>query len=120
MDTTAESHDLIHRSQHATSESQSVTLESHHTSSESRDTTLPFVHDFYIVRLSAKGRTYLLVVMLQPQAWEQINGNTIEGDMRTVQQSQVPVAITHREHRLVAVQYEQWKLRIANRQRSMP
>ena len=44
----------------------------------------PLMHDFYIVRLSLGARVYTLVVMLQPPAWEKINGDTITGDLETL------------------------------------
>jgi hypothetical protein len=78
---------------------------------------VPLAHDFYIVRLSVGIRVYTLVVMLQPPAWAQINGDTVVGDMETlVQQFPAPVRIQYRGHNLVVLDYEEWKRRILRRQ----
>jgi hypothetical protein len=77
----------------------------------------PLAHDFYIVRLSIGARTYTLVVMLQPPAWAQINGDTVAGDLETlVRQFPAPVSIQHRGHDLVVVDYKEWKRRILRQQ----
>ena len=77
-------------------------------------------HDFYIVRLSVGVRVYPLVVMLQLPAWEQINGDTVAGDLQTlVQQFPAPVSVKHRRHDLVVLDYEEWKRRILRRQRAI-
>jgi hypothetical protein len=78
---------------------------------------VPLAHDFYIVRLSVGIRVYTLVVMLQPPAWVQINGDTVMGNMETlVQQFPAPVRIEYRGHDLVLLDYEEWKRRILRRQ----
>jgi hypothetical protein len=78
---------------------------------------VPLVHDFYIVRLSAGAQIYTLVVMLQPLAWEKINGDTVAGNLETVvQHFPAPVGIQHRGHDLIVLDYEEWKRRILRRQ----
>ncbi len=63
---------------------------------------------------------YMLVVMLQMSAWEQINGDTVPGDLTALTQHYpAPVAITHRGHRLVVLDYEEWKRRVLRRQGGM-
>lgn len=63
------------------------------------------------------GRQYTLVVMFQPHAWEQINGDTIPGTVETLANLlPVPVAIVHRGHQLVVLSYDTWKQRILRRQ----
>lgn len=69
--------------------------------------------DFYIVRLSIRGRTYTLVVLLQPLAWDVINGDTVDGTLETIrQQSPTPVRIRQAGHVLVALEYTEWKRRM--------
>ena len=73
----------------------------------------PLVHDFYIVRLFAQGRTHTLAVLLKPVAWDIIDGDTVPGHLDTVvDQAPAPVRIRHRGHELVVVDYDEWKRRI--------
>ena len=73
----------------------------------------PLVHDFYIVRLFTRGRERTLVVLLQPDAWDIINGDTVPGHLDIVmEQLPTPVRIRHRGRELVVVDYEEWKRRI--------
>jgi alpha/beta superfamily hydrolase len=77
----------------------------------------PLAHNFYIVRLSVGARVYTLVVMLQPPAWAQINGDTVAGDLETlIDQFPAPVSIQHRGHDLVVLDYREWKRRILRQQ----
>jgi hypothetical protein len=48
----------------------------------------PFQHDFYIVRLWVRGRSYTIAVMLRPPAWDEINGDAVEGQLAGLFQSQ--------------------------------
>jgi hypothetical protein len=74
-------------------------------------------HDFYIVRLVSQGRVYILVVMLQPPAWDKIDGDTIEAGLETMlQHFPAPVSIQHRGHDLVVLDYDEWKRRILDYQ----
>jgi hypothetical protein len=73
----------------------------------------PLVHDFYIVRLFAGEQVYTLVVLLQPLAWDTINGDTVPGQLDTVlEQLPIPVRIQHHDHELVVIDYDEWKRRI--------
>ena len=73
----------------------------------------PLSHDFYIVRLFVQGRPYTLAVMLQPETWEEINGDTVEGTLDTMV-TRFPDAVRLQEggHELVALDYAEWKRRI--------
>jgi hypothetical protein len=73
----------------------------------------PLSRDFYIVRLFAQGRPYTLAVMLQPEAWEEINGDTVVGTLDAVV-TRFPDAVRIDEggHQLVALDYAEWKRRI--------
>jgi hypothetical protein len=73
----------------------------------------PLQHDFYIVRLSVQGQPYILAVMLQPPAWDEINGNTVDGTLESLMtQFPHPVRIKQGIHDLVALDYAEWKGRI--------
>lgn len=73
----------------------------------------PLAHDFYIVRLFVQGRSYTLAVILQPLAWDEINGDTVRGTLETiVAQFPHPVRIEEGVHALVALSYTEWKRRI--------
>jgi hypothetical protein len=78
----------------------------------------PLSHDFYIVRLFVQGRSYTLAVMLQPQAWDEINGDTVEGTLGAVV-TRFPDAVRIKAggHELVALDYGEWKRRILRLQR---
>lgn len=78
----------------------------------------PLSHDFYIVRLFVQGRSYTLAVMLQPEAWEEINGDTVEGTLDAVV-TRFPDAVRIKAggHELVALDYGEWKRRILRLQR---
>ena len=80
----------------------------------------PLAHDFYIVRLVVQGQLHTLVVLLQPEAWEEFNGDTVPGDLTALAQH-VPssVMITHGVHRLVMLDYNEWKRRVLRRQGAM-
>ncbi len=71
------------------------------------------VHDFYIVRLFTRERERTLVVLLQLQAWNTIDGDTVLGHLDAVmEQLPAPVRIQHRGRELVVIGYEEWKRRI--------
>lgn len=73
----------------------------------------PLQHDFYIMRLFVQGQPYTLAVMLQPPAWDEINGDTVDGTLKTVvTQFPHPVRIKQGIHELVALDYAEWKGRI--------
>lgn len=73
----------------------------------------PLQHDFYIMRLFVQGQPYTLAVMLQPPAWDEINGDTVDGTLETVvTQFPHPVRIKQGIHELVALDYAEWKERI--------
>lgn len=77
----------------------------------------PLAHDFYIVRLTVQEQAHTLVALLQPGAWKQINGDTISGDLAALPRHfSVPIAITHRGHRLILLDYNEWKRRVLRRQ----
>lgn len=78
----------------------------------------PLSHDFYIVRLFAEGRSFTLAVMLKPQAWDEINGDTVEGTLgMVVTRFPDAVRIKAGDHELVALDYGEWKRRILRLQR---
>lgn len=78
----------------------------------------PLSHDFYIVRLFVEGRSYTLAVMLQPEVWEEINGDTVAGTLdAAVALFPDAVRIKKRGHELVALDYSEWKSRILRLQR---
>ena len=63
-------------------------------------------HDFYITRFYEGHRQRTLVVMLQPFAWEQINGDTVEAKLEEATKqfpAPVKVQIVHRP--IVVIDY---------------
>jgi hypothetical protein len=73
----------------------------------------PLQHDFYVVRLFVQGRHHTLAVMLQPLAWDEINGDMVDGTLDTVViQFPYPIRIRQGRHELVAIEYTEWKKRI--------
>jgi hypothetical protein len=73
----------------------------------------PLAHDFYIVRLFTQERAHTLVVLLQPPAWDKIDGDIVVGHLDTiVKHLSAPVRIQRHGHELVVVDYEEWKRRI--------
>lgn len=82
---------------------------------------VPLAHDFYIVRLAVKGAMHTLVVMLQPEAWDLINGDTTPGTLDTLlDYFPTPVSIRHRGHDLVVLRYDSWKQRMLLQQGGTP
>jgi hypothetical protein len=74
-------------------------------------------HDFYITRIyeGRVQRTY--VVMLQLEAWEQIDGDTIVGLLHNVTQHfPHPVRVELDQGSVVISDYEVWKRKIGQRQ----
>lgn len=74
-------------------------------------------HDFYISRFRHRGRKKLMVVLMQPLAWQKIDGDTewmtweqLKNELPTV------ASISHRGHQVVVVNYETWKARVRWRQ----
>lgn len=54
-----------------------------------------------------------LVTFLKPAAWDEINGDTLEGRLaKLVQQLARPVRIKTGKHEFVALDYMEWKRRI--------
>lgn len=55
----------------------------------------------------------MLVAMLQPEAWDQINGDAVPGDLTTLAQLlPAPVAITHHGRHLIVLDDNAWKRRV--------
>jgi hypothetical protein len=70
-------------------------------------------HDFYIVRLWIRGQRYTLVVLLQPEAWDTIDGDTLAGSLENAADLlPAPVRIRHQGHELVVLDYVDWKQRV--------
>lgn len=77
----------------------------------------PMQHDFYIVRIWRSGQAQTFVAMLQPEVWEELNGDTIVGTLGAITGDlSTPVSIDERGQRLVVLSYEEWKARIQRRQ----
>ncbi len=75
------------------------------------------IHDFYIVRLTAGGHEHVLVAMLQPLAWDRMDGDTVEADLSAVAGLLPgPVRIRERGHELIVIDYADWKRRMLHLQ----
>lgn len=68
----------------------------------------PMRHDFYIVRIWRSGRARTFVAMLQPEVWEELNGDTIAGTLGAITGDlSTPVSIDERGRQLVVLAYEE-------------
>ena len=75
-------------------------------------------HDFYITRFYEGSRQRTLVVMLQVEAWQQIDGETIAGLLaEATQHFPSPVAVTLPAGTVVIADYALWKQKVFQRQR---
>lgn len=80
-----------------------------------RSSNLP--HDFYITRLWYQNRSRIMVVLMQPVAWEQINGDAERTTWEVVRAKLPKIAsLLHKGREVVLVTYEEWKTRIQNEQ----
>ena len=76
-------------------------------------------HDFYITRFYEGNRQRTLVVMLKPQAWEEINGDTAEARLEeATQQFPAPVTVQIADRPIVVIDYNIWKDKVLRRQLS--
>lgn len=74
-------------------------------------------HDFYITRFYEGNRQRTLVVLLQPHAWDQINGDTIRSALEEAsQQFPSPVMVQIEDRPIVIMEYNIWKERVLQRQ----
>jgi len=80
-----------------------------------RTRTLP--HDFYITRIRGRQRTRTLVVFMQAEMWQAIDGETLLVLLEQVADT-LPraVRIVHEGIELTVVDYEAWKARVLRRQ----
>ncbi len=73
----------------------------------------PVRHDFHIVRIWRSGQARTFVAMLQPEVWEELNGDTITGTLDAIRGNlNTPLRISDRGQTLVVLSYEEWKARI--------
>jgi hypothetical protein len=74
-------------------------------------------HDFYIVRIWRSGQAHTFVAMLQPDVWEELNGDTVAGTLDMLRDNlSTPLRISDRGQTLVVLSYEEWKARIYRQQ----
>jgi hypothetical protein len=80
-----------------------------------RTRTLP--HDFYITRIRGRQQTRTLVVFMQAEMWQTINGETLLVLLEQMADA-LPQAmrIAHEGIELTVVDYETWKAKIRRRQ----
>lgn len=77
-------------------------------------------HDFYITRIYEGERQRTLVVMLQLDAWAQIDGDTVAALLREVTQLfPTPVQIEIEGKQLVITEYAVWKAKVLRRQQGI-
>jgi hypothetical protein len=75
-------------------------------------------HDFYITRIYEGKRQRILVVLLQPHAWDQINGETIKSILEeATKQFPSPVMVQIEDRPIVIMEYNVWKERVLQKQR---
>ena len=74
-------------------------------------------HDFYITRFYEGNRQRTLVVMLQVDAWKQIDGDTVATVLReATTQFPSPALVTLEKGTVVIADYEVWKAKVLRRQ----
>ncbi|MCI0398293.1 MAG: hypothetical protein L0332_11795 [Chloroflexi bacterium] len=74
-------------------------------------------HDFYISRFRDQEADRVIIVLMQPAAWEQINGEAEPTTWATVKVNMPPVAsVSHQGRKVILVEYETWKVRVRRRQ----
>ncbi len=75
-------------------------------------------HDFYITRFYEGNQQRTLVVLLQPHAWDQINGDTIKSVLEeATKQFPSPVMVQIEDRPIVIMEYNVWKERVLAKQR---
>ena len=75
-------------------------------------------HDFYITRFYEGKRQRTLVVLMQPHAWDQINGDTIKSILEeATKQFPSPVMVKIEDRPIVIMEYNVWKERVLAKQR---
>ena len=80
-----------------------------------RTRSLP--HDFYITRIRGRQKTRTLVVFVQAEMWQTINGETLLVLLEQVADTLPRAArIVHEGIELTVVDYEAWKARVLRRQ----
>jgi hypothetical protein len=74
-------------------------------------------HDFYISRFRDQASERVIIVLIQPAAWEQINGDAEPTTWAVVKRNMPPVAsVQHQGRKVILVDYETWKARVLRRQ----
>lgn len=77
-------------------------------------------HDFYITRIYEGERQRTLVVMLQLEAWAQIDGDTVAALLREVTQLfPTPVQVEIHGKPIVITEYAVWKAKVLRRQQGI-
>jgi hypothetical protein len=77
----------------------------------------PSRHDFYLVRVWRSGQARTFVAMLQPDVWEELNGDTVVGTLDAIGDNlSTPLRISERGQTLVVLSYDEWKARIRRQQ----
>ena len=74
-------------------------------------------HDFYITRIRGQQRTRTLVVFMQTEMWQTINGETLLVLLEQVADTLPQAACTvHEGTELIVVDYETWKTKVRRHQ----
>ena len=74
-------------------------------------------HDFYVTRFYEGNRQRTLVVMMKPQSWEQINGDTVETTLeQATKQFPTPAMVQIKGRPIVILDYNIWKRKVLNKQ----
>ena len=74
-------------------------------------------HDFYTTRIRGQQRTRTLVVFMQTEMWQTINGETLLVLLEQVADTLPQAACTvHEGTELIVVDYETWKTKVRRHQ----
>ena len=74
-------------------------------------------HDFYITRVRQQGRLRVMVVLMRPTAWKQINGDAERTTWNEIAKALPTVAsVLHDGREIVLIEYGEWKARVRHEQ----
>lgn len=78
-------------------------------------------HDFYISQFRQQKRVRIMVVLMQPAAWKQINGDAKPMTWAAITaQAPTVASVLHQGRKIVLIEYSEWKARVQQEQQKPP